>query len=114
MKIHRLHCQDPWFSLIESGKKCVEGRKNLPKFCNWKPGDIVIFYLGTKDFKTRIRAIRQYYSLEDYLTTETLERVLPGVKTLEEGIQIYLQWSTLEEIGRFGFLAIEVERLPKN
>lgn len=111
MKTHRLHCQDPWFSLIESGKKSIEGRKNLPQFQSLNAGDIIIFYLGTKSFKTRIRDIRYYNSLENYLLTETLQRTLPGIKSLEEGIQIYLQWSTQKEIETLGFLAIEVERL---
>jgi ASC-1-like (ASCH) protein len=111
MKIHRLHCQDPWFSLIEIGKKTVEGRKNLPKFHNWKPGDLVVFHLDAREFKTRIRNIRGYKTLEDYLLTEGLEQVLPGVKSLKEGIEIYTQWSTPKEIDTFGFLAIEVERV---
>lgn len=108
MKIHRLHCQDPWFSLIRSGKKLIEGRKDLPTFKDWQPGDTIIFYLGNRSFKRKIAALRRYKSLEGYLQSETLERTLPGVSSIAEGVDIYLQWSTKEEIERMGFLAIEV------
>lgn len=111
MNTHKLHCQDPWFSLIAEGKKSVEGRKNLASFRSWQPGDTLVFYCGERSFKTRIMALRRYDSLEDYLITETLERVLPGVKTISEGIATYLQWSTLQEIKALGFLAIEIELL---
>ncbi len=111
MQIHELHCQEPWFSFIQSGKKIVEGRKNLPKFAQWKPGDILDFYCDGKSFRTRIIDMRRYKTLEYYLTTETLECVMPGVKTLEEGVAVYLQWSTRIEIEKYGFLAIEIQVL---
>src|SRR5687767_200288 len=95
---HRLHCQDPWFTLIKEGKKPVEGRKNLPLFKSWQPQDTLIFYLGDQSFKTTITALRRYKALEDYLRTETLARTLPGVASVAEGVDIYLQWSTKEEI----------------
>ncbi len=111
MKTHKLHCQDPWFSLIADGKKSVEGRKNLARFRSWQPGDILVFYCGKRSFKTRITALRRYDLLENYLVAETIERALPGVKTISEGIDVYLQWSTLQEIKALGFLGIEIELL---
>lgn len=112
MKTHRLHCQDPWFTLIRTGKKPVEGRKDLPKFQSWSIGDLLIFDLDHQSFRTRIVGLNRYKTLEDYLRTETLERTLPGVKTIEEGILTYLKWSSREEIEKFGFLAIEIELFP--
>lgn len=109
MKHHTLHCQDPWFTHIKEGRKPAEGRKNLPKFRNWEPGDRLLFVLGDQSFETEVVALRRYKSLEDYLTTETLERTLPGAETMVEGIAIYLQWSSKVEIERYGFLAIEVK-----
>ena len=96
------------YFLIKSGKKTIEGRKNLPKYKHYKIGDLLVFCLGNDEFTTRIVAIRHYRSLEEYLLKETVSRVLPGVNSLTEGVEIYLQWSTREEIQRLGFLAIEV------
>lgn len=111
MRKHNLHCQNPWFSFIRDGKKIVEGRKNLPKFRLWQPGDHVIFQCGSEQFLTKIIAMRRYNDLLDYLNTEGVENVLPGVKSLKEAMDIYLQWSTKEEIAKIGFLAIEVQLL---
>jgi len=111
MKIHRLHCQDPWFTFIRQETKTVEGRKNLPQFKDWQVGDTLIFFLDEKEFCTKIIDLRHYSSLEDYLRTEGIAKVLPGVKSLEEGLAIYYQWSKPEEIIQYGFLAIEVERI---
>jgi ASC-1-like (ASCH) protein len=105
---HRLHCQDPWFTLIQSGKKSVEGRKNHPKYRNFRIGDSVIFHLGDEEFETRIVALRLYGSIEDYLMGETISRVLPGVHSISEGVDVYLQWNTREEVKRLGFIAIEI------
>jgi len=112
-KTHELHCQDPWFTLIRNGKKIVEGRKNLAKFKSWAPGDIIIFKFKHNFFKAQITAMRRYKSLEEYLDCEGISKVLPGINTKEEAIKIYLQWSSLEEIKKYGFLAIEI-RLIKN
>ena len=112
-KTHRLHCQDPWYSLIKSGKKTVEGRKNLPKYASWRPGDTLVFELHGDEFETCIVAIRHYKSLEDYLKAETVERVLPRISETSDAIKVYLQWSTREEIQQLGFLAIEVQ-LPES
>lgn len=111
MKKHHLHCQDPWFSFIRNGQKIVEGRKNLTKFKKWRPGDHLIFQCNNEEFSTRIVALRCYKSLSDYLDSEGFQRVLPGVRSLDEAMSIYLQWSTEEEIAKYGFLAIEVELL---
>lgn len=114
MKTYRLHCQNPWFSFIENGQKKVEGRKNLALYRNWSAGDVIIFYLEAREFKAVIRDIRHYKSLEEYLLIEGIEKVLPGISSLEEAKAIYLQWSSQEEIERDGFLGIEIELLePK-
>lgn len=108
-KTHTLHCQDPWFTLIKEGKKPVEGRKDNARFRDWKVGDTIVFTLGDASFRTRIAYIHRYASIEDYLNGETLARALPGVPTLEEGVRIYLQWSTREEVAERGFVGIGVE-----
>ena len=106
--LHKIHCQEPWFSLIRQGKKPVEGRKASPSYKSIKVDDTIEFFGGQESFICVVEAINRYSSLEEYLRCETLERALPGVKTMDEGIRIYLQWSTREQINKHGFLGIQV------
>ena len=106
--LHKIHCQEPWFSLIRQGKKPVEGRKATEQYSRIKAGDTIQFFCGSESFECKVTGINKYLSLEEYLRNETLERALPGVSSMEEGIRIYLQWSTSEQINRHGFLGIQV------
>jgi len=106
-----MHCQDPWFSLIRAGKKPVEGRKASPSHTKITVGDTIEFFCGQERFLCLVEGINRYKSLEEYLQCETLERALPGVRTIEEGIRIYLQWSTKEQINKHGFLGIQVKKI---
>jgi len=109
-RTHRIHCQNPWFTYIKQGRKTVEGRKGLPKYANWQKGDKLVFFLDDDEFETTVTGINRYDSIEEYLQGETIERALPGVLTMEEGVKIYLQWSTRAEIHKYGFLGIQVQR----
>lgn len=111
MKLHRLHCEEPYFSLIRKGLKRVEGRKNSPKYQSIKQGDSIEFYCGDQSFLTEVTEVRLYRDLRAYLEDVTPPKALPGVRTMEEAIAIYLQWSREEEIARFGFLGIFVKTI---
>jgi len=43
------------------------------------------------------------------LKKEGIENVLPGVKNIEEGVQIYRQFYSEEREKKYGVVAIEVE-----
>lgn len=107
--IHRIHCQEPWFSLLKSGEKPVEGRKNSPVYQKIIPGDIIEFFCGNRSFRAQVVSINKYLSLDDYLISETIERALPGVKTIEDARNIYYQWSSQEQISKNGFLGIQIK-----
>jgi ASC-1-like (ASCH) protein len=53
----KITCDEPWFSLLASGMKEVEGRKGLPKYRNLRPGDEIIFVDGVskKEFLANVR-----------------------------------------------------------
>jgi ASC-1-like (ASCH) protein len=106
--IHILLCAEPWFSKLESGLKPVEGRKGQPKYRLIKPGDKVVFCCvgQNRQFIATVSKVDSFKNLDEYLTTVTLAKALPGVETLEEGRKIYHQWSTDEEINHYGFLGI--------
>ncbi|MFA6916126.1 MAG: ASCH domain-containing protein [Parachlamydiales bacterium] len=106
MALFTIHCEDPWFSYIRQGIKPVEGRKNTHSYRKIKVGDQIKFINGTDSFIANVTEIREYSSLEKYLEDVTLEKALPGVETIEEGLNIYYQWSTEEKIKQYGFLGI--------
>lgn len=111
-KITPVICDEPWFSYLKQGIKPVEGRKNSPKYQHLDAGDYIQFINEKNEqFLALITEIRTYKSLEDYLYDVTLEKALPGVHSFHEALKIYLQWSSPEEIDKYGFLGIFVTSL---
>lgn len=88
----------PLLDYIKNGTKTVEGRKNSSTYHNIKKDDIIIFKTkGETDVYAKVTYVNKYKTLEDYLKTETIEKTLPCVKSLEEGIQMYNRWSSEKE-----------------
>lgn len=107
-----IHCQEPWFSKIKNGHKTVEGRKFSQKYASLKPGEIVRFHCDNNSFLTEVIKIVPYKSLEEYLDIEGFENVLPGVKTFEEAVDVYLGFNNNENVYHAGgFLAIHIKTL---
>jgi len=112
MSLFEMHVCEPWFSFIESGRKKVEGRKRSEKWKNIKVGDTIKMFCGEPSYRffyVQVKNIRLYPDLKSYLICEGLENTLPGVNLLEEGEKVYLQYSTLEEIKKYGIMAIKLE-----
>lgn len=109
MAIYNIHCEDPWFSYIKQGVKPVEGRKGTHSYKKIKVGDKINFSNGKESFIADVTEIREYASIEKYLEDVPLDKALPGIKTLEEALNIYYQWSSEEKIRQYGFLGIFVK-----
>jgi len=117
-KMEELPVSEPYFSLIKKSMKVVEGKKKSPKWGNLKVEDKVRITNGLESFIIEITGIKWYIggenNLRDYLVSETLERTLPGVKTIEEGERLYMSppisW-TADEIKKYGVLAITFKLL---
>ena len=108
------HLSEPWFSLISLGLKTLEGRKNKGKFKDMQVGDIIQWY--NNDFKerkilTKIIGKADYRTFEEYLTTEGLDKCLPGIPSLEHGLSVYFKYFTKEEESEFGVVAIRLKLL---
>lgn len=105
-----IEVSSPWFELIRDGQKMVEGRKATPRWTHICPGMLgtISHPVKNESFSVQCTGVNRYSSLKDYLETETLECTLPGVKSIEEGMAIYYQWSTPAEIAQFGFLGIHL------
>lgn len=114
-----MEISEPYFSFIKNGIKKVEGRKISPTWKNLRIGNELVINCKTRPkppFLVKIKNIRYYYpnsEIEDPLTTylicEGLNQVLPWTKNIHDGRNIYLQWSTQEEINKYGIMAIEIE-----
>jgi len=108
------HLSEPWFSLISLGLKTVEGRKNKGKFKDMQVGDVIQWY--NNDFEerkilTEIIGKTEHKTFEDYLTTEGLDKCLPGIPSLEHGLSVYFKYFTKQDEIDFGVVAIKLKLL---
>ena len=59
-------------------------------------GDFILFTnneLGfERKFKIEIKGISYYENFQTYLETETLERCLPGIEDIENGLNVYYKY----------------------
>ncbi|MBS0648792.1 MAG: ASCH domain-containing protein [Verrucomicrobia bacterium] len=110
MRIFRLRA--PYFSMVQSGRKTVEGRLNKPDLHNLKVGERIRFQRENevKHFvDVRVISLRQYPTFREMLKREGLNRCLPDVKTVEEGVQIYHSFPSYRENEMlYGALAIGI------
>lgn len=110
-KIWDMEVESKYFDALANGTKTVEGRKNRPD--GWgrvKRGDHLRVKRkdGTDTKIFVVTARRIYPTVKQYLRAETLEKTLPGVTSIEEGIEIYSKFWTYEEIRQYGVIAIEI------
>ena len=111
---------EPWFSLILLGLKTVEGRKNKGRFKDMKVGDIVEW--KNNDFKprsvlTEIIGKAEYPTFREYLeiyctplgVKKGLEKCLPSIQSIDNGIDVYFKYYTKEEEKEFGVVAIRLK-----
>ncbi|PIA45110.1 hypothetical protein AQUCO_01700566v1 [Aquilegia coerulea] len=102
-----LHVQEPYFSQLRGGVKTVEGRCAVGDYNRIKTGALLLF---NKCLLLEVQDVERYASFADMLEAKSLERVLPGAKTIEEGAQIYRKFYTVEKEKLNGVLAISVSR----
>ncbi|KAJ6991469.1 hypothetical protein NC653_019599 [Populus alba x Populus x berolinensis] len=103
-----IHVQEPYFSLLKDGRKTIEGRCATGDYIRIEPGDLI---LVNKIVVLKVEDVRRYASFSKMLQAENLEKVLPGVKTVEEGVKIYRKFYTEEKEMSNGVLAICVSKL---
>jgi ASC-1-like (ASCH) protein len=112
MTTYTKHLSEPWFSLIKIGCKKCEGRLNKGDFSEMNKGDFIIFTNNDFDFprsfRCKITSIHNYNSFQNYLESETLEKCLPGIDTIEEGVSIYYKYYTTEDENRYKIKALRL------
>ena len=103
---------EPWFSLILLGLKQCEGRLKKGDFAQIKKGDFIIFenndFGFMRTFRVKITSIRNYNSFREYLLNEKLEKCLPGMDTIEEGLSVYYKYFTKADEDKYNIVAVRL------
>ncbi|XP_051133483.1 uncharacterized protein LOC127253092 isoform X2 [Andrographis paniculata] len=103
----QLHVQEPFFSQLNDELKTVEGRCASGNYNSIQSGHLLLF---NKCLILKVQDVRKYVSFHEMLTAETLSKVLPGVASIEEGVQIYRNFYSEEKESSNGVLAISVTK----
>ncbi|KAF3953089.1 hypothetical protein CMV_021431 [Castanea mollissima] len=106
--VHELHVQEPFFSQLKDGKKTIEGRCAVGDYNRIGSGTLILF---NKCVVLEVQDVHPYASFSEMLGAESLAKVLPGVETIEEGVQIYRKFYTEEKEKTNGVLAIHVSKV---
>lgn len=97
---------EPWFGLIASGAKTVEGRLSKGDVVEWTNDE-----LGFKrSVRTVVKSVRKYATFKAYLTSEGIDNCLPayGVDTVAKGVKVYRKFYSAAMEKEHGVLAIRV------
>ncbi|KAE9600409.1 putative PUA-like domain-containing protein [Lupinus albus] len=103
-----LHVQEPFFSQLKDGLKTIEGRCATSKYSRIELGDLILI---NKSMVFEVQGIRQYPTFSDMLEAERMEKVLPGVESVEEGLEVYRRFYTEEKELENGVLAIIISKV---
>ncbi|KAM6545911.1 hypothetical protein CsatB_026647 [Cannabis sativa] len=103
-----LHVREPFFSQLADGVKRIEGRCAAGKCSSIGSGNLILF---NECLLFKVQDVRWYASFSDMLEAESLAEVLPGVKSIKEGVQIYRKFYSEEEEYSSGVLAICISRV---
>uniref|UniRef100_A0A7C9EJZ7 ASCH domain-containing protein n=1 Tax=Opuntia streptacantha TaxID=393608 RepID=A0A7C9EJZ7_OPUST len=77
----RLHVQEPFFSQLKDGQKTIEGRCATGDYTLMQSGDLILF---NNCLMLEVQDVHHYASFVEMLEAESLEKVLPGVLSIEE------------------------------
>ncbi|XP_048332695.2 uncharacterized protein LOC107422004 isoform X3 [Ziziphus jujuba] len=102
-----LDVQEPFFSQLKDGKKTIEGRCAVGKYTRIGSGTLLLL---NKCIVLQVQGVHWYPSFSNMLEAESLGKVLPGVKSVEDGVQIYRKFYTEEKERLNGVLAISISK----
>ncbi|KAL5781168.1 hypothetical protein ACOSP7_006197 [Xanthoceras sorbifolium] len=102
-----LHVQEPFFTQLKDGLKTVEGRCAVGDYNRIRSGALILF---NKCLVLEVQDVHRYASFSEMLNAESLAKVLPGIKTIDEGVQVYRKFYTEEKEKSNGVLAISVAK----
>lgn len=102
-----LSVKEQYFQQIKLGLKTIEGRLAKEKYVLLKNQTPISF---NHAYETSIEKIEVYPSFKIMLETVGLEHVLPGVKSIDDGVEIYREFYSSEEEQSNGVVAIFLKK----
>lgn len=109
--MHHFTLSDPWFDLVQTGKKIYEGRRFWEKTFQIKPHDLIEFTSVSNPDRKFVREVIQIYrfqTFEQALQKLGIEKMLPGIKTIAEGVEIYLKFVSIKTQLQDGIIIFEL------
>ncbi len=107
------HLSEPWFTLIKIGSKKVEGRLNKGWVKNIEIGDYIEFYNDDfgfrRKFLVKVTKKKEYKTFYSYLKKEKLYRCLPGITSLNEGVEVYYKYYTVNDENQYGIISLTMK-----
>lgn len=103
-----------WLDHLVTGRKTVEGRKASPRWITVKVGETIeLTCKAEPDRKEyfKVRSVRYYKDLTEYLETEGYDNCLPDIGSLEAAMEKYKEWSKEGELKKYGFMGIALTYL---
>eukprot|EP00850_Spirogloea_muscicola_P012992 SM000086S23044 [mRNA] locus=s86:199226:202524:- [translate_table: standard] len=95
--------KEPYYTFLRNGKKVVEGRCNVRGYANVVAGQLL---LVNHSLVLQVEGVRKYSTFRSMLAEEGLNRVLPGMASLEDGMQVYRKFYSEEQEEEAGVVAI--------
>ena len=111
-KLYIKNLSEPWFTLIYLGNKSVEGRLNKGEFKEMKVNDEIKWInkdFNHREFVTRIVSKKQYSTFKEYLEGEGLDKCLPAISSIKDGLSVYYKYYSEEDENKYGVIAIRLE-----
>ncbi|EXB23147.1 hypothetical protein L484_016164 [Morus notabilis] len=103
-----LYVEEPFFSQMKDGLKTIEGRCATGKYSRIKSGSLILL---NECLLFEVQDVHWYASFSKMLEAEGLAEVLPGVKSIIEGVEIYRKFYTKEKEMSNGVLAISISKV---
>lgn len=111
-RMHAMHVDDRYFWSLVSGEKSIEGRLYDERRRRIMKGDHVRMFCDEGyEAYFLVKDVRVYDSFREMLLNEGLDNVLPGIKEIEKGVEVYRKFYSEKEEKRYGVCAIELEPL---
>ncbi|XP_022145214.1 uncharacterized protein LOC111014716 isoform X3 [Momordica charantia] len=107
--ILELYVDEPFFTQLKDGQKSIEAKYDLGKYDRLEPGMLIMF---NKCLVFEISDVRRYVSFSDMLESENLQSILPGVESIDEGLQIIKYLNIEDEEMADCVLAICISSVP--
>lgn len=110
--LYDINVQEPYFSEL-GNLKTFEGRLNTGKFAQMQPGDFLCAYDPTNKAKSIcliVMSVVVYPSFASLLRDKIPHNVLPGITSVQDGVNVYRKFYTAEQEATHGVVAIQVRK----